>query len=101
MDKVLILHPTTLQDTFLTDIYVDAGFAGGWEYEESDDPTCVKSRRGFIIEIMGCPIQWMLKLQSNVATSTMEAKYTALSTAFCAAIPLLEVIRFVISAFSA
>jgi hypothetical protein len=42
MDKVLILHPTTLQDTFLTDIYVDAGFAGGWEYEESDDPTCVK-----------------------------------------------------------
>jgi hypothetical protein len=50
MDKGLILHPTILQDTFLTDIHVDADFAGGWGYEDSDDPTCVKSRTGFIIE---------------------------------------------------
>jgi hypothetical protein len=79
---------------------VDADFAGGWGYEESDDPTCVKSRTGFIIETMGCPIQWMSKLQTNIATSTMEAEYTALSIALRAAIPLLDVIRFVISAFS-
>jgi hypothetical protein len=43
IDKGLILHPTPLQDTFLTHIYVDADFAGGWGYEEPDDPTCVKS----------------------------------------------------------
>jgi hypothetical protein len=42
----------------------------------------------------------MSKLQTNFATSTMEAEYTALSIALRAAIPLLEVIRFVISAFS-
>jgi hypothetical protein len=50
---------------------------------------------------MGCPIQWMLKLQSNIATSTMEVEYTALSIALRAATPLHEVIRYVISAFSA
>ena len=85
--------------TFKSDIYVDADFAGGWGYENPDDPVCVKSRTGFIIEVMDCPIQWMSKLQTNIATSTMEAEYTALSIALRAAIPLLDVIRYVISSF--
>jgi hypothetical protein len=57
---------------------VDADFAGGWGYEDPTDPVCVKSRTGFIIEKMGCPIQLTSKLQTNIATSTMEAEYTAL-----------------------
>ena len=81
--------------------YVDADFAGGWGYEDPNEPACVKSRTGFIIEIMGCPIQWVSNLQTYIATSTMEAEYTALSVALRAAIPLLEVIRFVISSFCA
>jgi E3 ubiquitin-protein ligase DOA10 len=80
-------------------VYVDADFAGGWGYEEPNDPVCVKSRTGFIIEIMGCPILWTSKLQSNIATSTMEAEYTALSIALRSCIPLLEVIKYVIQAF--
>jgi hypothetical protein len=89
-----------LRDTFHADIYVDADFAGGWGHEDPSDPACDKSRYGLIFEVMGCPIQWMSKLQTNIATSTMEAEYTALSIALRAAIPLLEVIRYVISAFS-
>jgi hypothetical protein len=94
-DKGLILRPTlvTSDHVFNTDVYVDAYFAGGWGYEDPNDPACVKSRTGFIIEVMGCPIQWMSKLQSNIATSTMEAEYTALSVALRAVIPLLAVIR--------
>lgn len=98
-DKGLIFRPKPLSSTFDTDIYVDADFAGGWGYEDPTDPACVKSRTGFIIEIMGCPIQWMSKLQPNIATSTMEAEYTALSIALRTAIPLLQVIRFVHRAF--
>lgn len=98
-DKGLILRPAPLSDTFTTDVYVDADFAGGWGYEDPNDPACVKSRTGFIIEIMDCPIQWMSKLQTNIATSTMEAEYTALSVALRSAIPLLEIIRYVTSAF--
>ncbi len=95
----LILRPTALTDTFYTDVFVDADFAGAWGYENPSDPTCVKSRTGFLIEVMGCPIQWMSKLQTNIATSTMEAEYTALSIALRHAIPLLEIIRYVTSSF--
>jgi hypothetical protein len=72
---------------------VDADFAGGSGYEDPNDPVCVKCRTGFLIEVMGCPIQWMSKLQTNIPTSTMEAEYTALSIALRAAIPLFDVIR--------
>jgi hypothetical protein len=100
-DKGLILKPSKVSstDVFKTDIYVDADFAGGWGYEDPNDPVCVKSRTGFVFEVMGCPIQWMSKLQTNIATSTMEAEYTALSIALRAAIPLLDVIKYVISSF--
>ena len=48
--------PDKLQGTFETNIYVDADFAGGWGYEDPDDPCSVKSRTGYVIEVMGCPI---------------------------------------------
>ena len=98
-DKGLIFRPTSLQSQFTTDIYVDADFAGGWSFEDPKDPICVKSRTGFVIEAMGCPIQWQSKLQSNIATSTMEAEYTALSMALRTAIPLMDVCSFVIKRF--
>jgi Reverse transcriptase (RNA-dependent DNA polymerase) len=98
-DKGLIFRPKPLSTIFETDVYVDSDFAGGWGYEDPNDPACVKSRTGFIIEIMGCPIQWLSKLQPNIATSTMEAEYTALSIALRAAIPLIQIIKFVNSAF--
>jgi hypothetical protein len=35
MDKGLLLHPTKFSETFTTDVFVDADFAGGWGYERS------------------------------------------------------------------
>jgi hypothetical protein len=96
----LIFCPKPFLGTFATDIFVDADFAGGWGYENPNDPICVKSRTGFLIEVMGCPIQWTSKIQTNIATSTMEAEYTALSVALRSAIPLLDVIRYVIGSFN-
>jgi hypothetical protein len=60
----------------------------------------VNSRTGFKVEIMGCPIQWTSKLQTNIAKSTMEAEYTALSIALRAAIPFLDVIKYVVRSFN-
>jgi hypothetical protein len=99
LDKGL-LHPTTLGSTFSIEVYVDADFAGGWGYEDPNDPVSVNSRTGFIVEIMGCPIQWTSKLQTNIATSTMEAEYTALSIALRTAMPLLDVIKYVVRSFN-
>ena len=60
----------------------------------------VKSRTGYIIETMGCPVEWKSKLQTDIATSTMEAEYSALSMALRAAIPLMEVCKYVVSGFN-
>jgi len=99
MEEGLIYRPKPLGSVFETDVYVDADFAGGWGYEDPNDPVCVKSRTGFIIEVMGCGVQWSSKLQTNIATSTMEAEYTALSTALRTAIPFMEACRYVINSF--
>jgi len=58
---------------------VDLDFAGLWPHEDKHDPSCVKRRTGFVICISGCPVTWTSKLQTDIATSMMEAEYNALS----------------------
>ena len=96
----LILRPKPLTQQVTIDIYVDADFAGGWGYEDPQDPACVKSRTGYMIEVMGCPVIWVSKLQTEIATSTMEAEYSALSMAMHAAIPLLQIVRHTLQGFN-
>ena len=91
-DKGIILRPLEAE-SLKTDVYVDAAFACGWGSELGSNPESVKSRTGYIIEIANCPVLWVSKLQSTIATSTMESEYTALSMALRAAIPLLAVIE--------
>jgi hypothetical protein len=47
------------------------------------------SRTGFVIKHADCPIYW--KSQTEIALSTAEAEYIALSTALREVIPLLTV----------
>jgi hypothetical protein len=81
------------ESTFKIDVYVDAAFASGWGTEQGTNPDLVKSRTGFIIEVMGCSVVWCSKLQPCIATSTMESEYTALSMALRVAITLLDVTK--------
>ena len=46
------------------DCYIDADFAGLWNYDNDPDPVCVKSQTGYVLTLGGCPIQWSSKLQS-------------------------------------
>jgi hypothetical protein len=92
--KGIILQPIDLNQLNI-DVYVDAAFACGWGSECGTNPESVKSRTGYIIEIAGCPVLWVSKLQSTIATSTMESEYTALSMALRAAIPLIAVTKAV------
>jgi len=93
IEKGLILKPNLTESEFKIDVYVDAAFASGWGTELGTNPESVKSRTGFIIEVMGCSVIWCSKLQPCIATSTMESEYTALSMALRAAIPLLDVTK--------
>ena len=77
-DEGMYLEPT---GELNVDCYVDADFAGLWKSEDSQDPLCVKSHSGHMITFMGCPLQWKSKLQTQIALSTMESEYIALSLA--------------------
>ena len=61
--------------------FVDADFAGLFAFEDVLDPSCVKSRTGYIIRVSGCPIIWTSRLQTDIASSTMESEYNSLSMA--------------------
>jgi len=41
----------------------------------------------------GCPVSWASKLQSQVALSTTEAKYIAMSQSLCDVIPVMNLLE--------
>jgi hypothetical protein len=72
------------------DCYVDADFAGLYGTEDPMDPTCVKSRTGYIILLADGPLMWVSRLQTTIALSTQHREYVALSTACRELIPIRE-----------
>jgi hypothetical protein len=89
-DKGMMFRPSK---DFAVDCYVDADFAGLWGIEYDQDPVCVKSRTGYLIMFMGCPLVWVSKLQTLIALSMMEAEYIALSTAMRELISIRETLK--------
>jgi len=79
--------------------FVDADFASGWSSSDCEEPSSVYSRTGFIIMYAGCPLVWVSKLQTEVALSTTEAEYIALSHAMRELIPLLGILEEITPVF--
>jgi hypothetical protein len=75
------------------DCYVDADFTGNWTLSTLHDPNSVKSRTGYVIMFADCPILWASKLQSEIALSTTEAEYIALSQAMRDLIPMRSLLH--------
>ena len=61
--------------------FVDADFAGSWDKADAMNPENVLSRTGYVIYYYGCPVVSISKLQTEIALSTAEAEYIALSQA--------------------
>jgi hypothetical protein len=53
----------------------------------------VLSRTGYIITFCGCPIHWVSKLQTEIALSTTESEYIALSMATRELLPLRRLLQ--------
>ena len=71
--------------------FSDADYCGNWSRSFAKiNPYTAKSRSGSIISYAGCPIIWVSKLQTHVATSTTMAEYIALSLALRDVIPIME-----------
>jgi hypothetical protein len=96
----LILNPQR-NDPLKIDCYADADFAGLWNAEDEQDPHCVRSRTGFIVMIANCPVIWKSKLQTEIALSTMESEYIALSTSCRDLLPLQNLVTEVANACGA
>ena len=75
------------------EVFVDADFAGGWSSGDHNNPACVLSRTGYVIMYAGCPITWSSKLQTEIALSTTEAEYIALSQAMRETIPFMNLMQ--------
>ena len=95
-EQGLIFKPT---NDLTLDCYVDADFAGLWNYEDDQDPICVKSRTGYVMTMGGCPIHWTSKLQSEIALSTTEAEYIALAQAMREFVPMRRAFDDMLAAF--
>jgi hypothetical protein len=79
--------------TMQLNCYVDADFAGLWNVEDDQDPVCVKSRTGYVLTLGNCPLLWVSKLQTEIALSTTEAEYIALSQAMRDLIPMRSLLQ--------
>ena len=90
IDKGLIFR---LQDEIVLEAFADADFAGLWNVEDAQDPTCVKSRTGYLIRLGKVPVIWKSKLQTLIAVSTMEAEYVSLSMCMRELIPLRRLLK--------
>jgi hypothetical protein len=75
------------------EVWVDTDFAGGWNPDEAGDSDNVYSCTGFVIYYAGCPVYWQSKLQTEIALSTAEAEYIAMSQALRETIPLATLMR--------
>ena len=79
--------------------YVDAAFAGGWDRADSGNPEAVLSRTGYVLMYATCPVLFCSKLQTEIAISTTESEYIALSQATREVLPLINLLKEINAVF--
>lgn len=82
---------------------MDADFAGAYSSQDSEsivNLSSVRSRTGYISSFANAPLLWVSKLQGEVALSTTESEYIALSHSLCDALPTQQVLFELSSCFS-
>jgi hypothetical protein len=79
------------------DAYCDRYFAREWNQEFTHLRDLCLSRTGFIIVPAGVPIHWSSKLQTEIALSSAEAEYIALSQCCRALLPMRRTLKDILS----
>jgi hypothetical protein len=74
--------------------YCDADFSGNWnKHLVSFDPSTAKSHSGWIMSYVECPVIWASRLQTQVALSTTEAEYIAMSQSLRDVLPIVFLVQ--------
>jgi Reverse transcriptase (RNA-dependent DNA polymerase)/GAG-pre-integrase domain len=88
-DKGIICTPSN--ESFMC--YCDADFSGNWDSSIAEyDTSTARSRSGYLVNYAGCPVVWASRLQTEIALSSTESEYVALSQALREVIPLMRLI---------
>ena len=74
-------------------MYVDADFSGNWSSAESDDRNSARSRHGYAITYLSCPIIWKSQMQTEIALSSTESEYIGISQGLREVIPLIKILN--------
>ena len=89
-DKGLVMKPN--QEGM--ECWVDASHASEWSNKSAEyDPNTARSRMGYLITYGGCPMHWASKMQTEIALSSTEAEYIALSQAMREVIPIMWLLK--------
>jgi hypothetical protein len=92
--KPLIMKPNK---NLSLDVYYDSDFAGVWhQYYAHLRDSCLP-HKGFIVVLAGVPIHWSSKLQTEIAISSTEAEYIALSQCCRALLQLRRTLKDILS----
>ena len=75
------------------DFYADADVLGLWKHEDDQDPVCVKSTTGYVMNIGGFPFNWLSNIQKEISLQNLEYEYIALYQAMRYLIPLSQFIQ--------
>jgi hypothetical protein len=89
-DKGLYFKPDSTDQVYC---YVDADFAGLFSVEDGQAPVSVKSRTRYVIMYSGVTVLWVSKMQTQIALSTMDDEYIALSQSMRNLIPIREITK--------
>ena len=79
--------------------YVDSNFCGCFHKDHSHVRHTALSRAGYIITYAGCPLLWTSRLQTEVALSSCEAEFIAMSMCARALIPLCHILAEITATF--
>jgi hypothetical protein len=75
-------------------VWANADFSGDWIQDESmEEADTARSWTGYVIAFLGCSIMWKSQLQTEIALSSCESKYIALSQALRKVIPIIRLIQ--------
>ena len=91
MDEGLLITPDEDGDF---EVFVDASFVGDWDVKDAEwDESTARSRMGYVIMYAKCPVIWASKVQTEIALSTTESEYLAISAATREVLPMMELLQ--------
>ena len=74
-ERTSVMKPDTEKGI---ECYMGFNLSSGWNQDDGKEPGLVLPRKGYVITYAKRPIIWAIRLQTEIALSTMEAAYIAL-----------------------